>query len=184
MLDANAQSNITRTLEAPFTGQGTVTIEQDSRLQKRLMGETLIKRTDSSATNHPIKAATSAAHSTLPTHSMISTHSVVPQSDHEVLPIQAPPTGNLRKQSGGYRIQIYSGPASRDAKRQAAAIASKARNYFPEVAAYPIFVSPRWVVVVGDFTSREAANEMRQQIKKSGAFQEVSIVRSQILVAQ
>ena len=115
---------------------------------------------------------------------MISTHSVVPQSDHEVLPIQAPPTGNLRKQSGGYRIQIYSGPASRDAKRQAAAIASKARNYFPEVAAYPIFVSPRWVVVVGDFTSREAANEMRQQIKKSGAFQEVSIVRSQILVAQ
>ena len=188
MLGANAQSNITRVLEAPVKGQGTVVIEQDARLQKRLMGETLVKRIDSSATSHSIKTvtssvtSTSSARSTSLTHPT-STHSAVSQNDHEAA-IQTPPTGNLRKQSGGYRIQIYSGPATRDAKRQAAAAAGKARIYFPELAAYPIFVSPRWVVVVGDFTNREAANEMRQHIKKSGAFQEVSIVRSQILVAQ
>lgn len=189
MLGVNAQSNITRVLEAPVAGQGTVVIEQDARLQKRLMGETLVKRIDSSATSHSIKtttssseASTSSARSTSLTHPT-STHSVVSQNDHET-PIQTPPTGNLRKQSGGYRIQIYSGPATRDAKRQAAIAAGKARFYFPELAAYPIFVSPRWVVVVGDFTNREVANEMREHIKKSGAFQEVSIVRSQILVAQ
>ena len=55
MLGANAQSNITRVLEAPVKGQGTVVIEQDARLQKRLMGETLVKRIDSSATSHSIK---------------------------------------------------------------------------------------------------------------------------------
>ncbi|MFA6873317.1 MAG: SPOR domain-containing protein [Bacteroidaceae bacterium] len=175
--EANAQSNIIRTLEKPVNGQGTVTIEQDLRLQKRLMGETFVKRTDSSSTNHSIKSTT------LQESKFSSTHPNLSQDIHESSS-QSPATVNLRKQSGGYRIQIYSGPATRDAKKEAAAAASKARIYFPEVAAYSIFVSPRWVVVVGDFTNREAANEMRQRIKESGAFQEVSIVHSQILVAQ
>lgn len=185
IFEANAQSNITRTLEAPVTGQGTVTIDQDLRLQKRVMGETFVKKADSSATSHSTKPTNSQGVIPSSTHpnQATSVHSTLPQNIHESA-IQAPPTVNLRKQSGGYRIQIYSGPATRDAKKEAAAAASKARIYFPEVAAYPIFVSPRWVVVLGDFTNREAANEMRQRIRESRAFQEVSIVRSQILVAQ
>ncbi len=82
----------------------------------------------------------------------------------------------------GYRIQIYSGPASRDAKNAATAAAVKSRQVMPDLEAYAMFVSPRWLCVVGDFITREEAEEARERLQKTGEFGLLTIVRSQVFV--
>src|SRR3712207_3740684 len=44
----------------------------------------------------------------------------------------------------GYRIQVYAGNNSREAKNAATAVAAKVRAIFPELGTYVTFLSPRW----------------------------------------
>ena len=82
--------------------------------------------------------------------------------------------------SRGYRIQVYAGNNSRQARDEANAIAAKIREEFPEMPVYTYFQSPRWLCRVGDFKSMEEAYESMRKLKESGKFKEVTIVREQI----
>ncbi len=184
---AMAQNSIVRSLETPVSGQGAVTVHQDERLTEWLKkGSVPAKRTSASSAGNNGSGThnSSSVKKTLPVDNKENklvahrTDSVsVPAPRRHLLPSE------VVKRSG-YRVQIYSGPATREAKNQAASAAAKARQYFPDVAAYPIFVSPRWVCVVGDFLTHEEAASMKQRIHKSRAFNESTIVRSQIIVPQ
>lgn len=83
----------------------------------------------------------------------------------------------------GYRIQVYAGNNSRNARSEANGVASRVKEYFPELKVYTSFTSPRWLCRVGDFRSIEEADAVMRQLKKTGVFREVSIVKEQVNIA-
>lgn len=80
----------------------------------------------------------------------------------------------------GYRVQAYAGNNTRQAKNDAHNVASRIREYFPDLVVYTSFNPPRWLCRVGDFRSIEEADAMMRKLKATGVFKEVSIVRDQI----
>lgn len=80
----------------------------------------------------------------------------------------------------GYRIQVYAGNGSRVARNEAREIEQRIKMEFPEIPVYTFFQSPRWLCRVGDYRSVEEADAAMRQLKATGKFKEVSIVREQI----
>lgn len=80
----------------------------------------------------------------------------------------------------GFRVQVYAGNNSRNARNEANAMAEKVKEQFPDLAVYTHFINPRWLCRVGDFRSIEEADAVMQKLKDTGMFKEVSIVRGQI----
>nr|WP_321335195.1 SPOR domain-containing protein [uncultured Bacteroides sp.] len=83
----------------------------------------------------------------------------------------------------GYRVQVYAGNNSRDARNEAQNMALKVKEYFPDIKVYTSFASPRWLCRVGDFRSIEEADAAMRKLKSTGVFKEVSIVREQINIS-
>lgn len=82
--------------------------------------------------------------------------------------------------SAGYRVQVYAGNNSRTARNEATQMATKVKEYFPDLKTYAFFTSPRWLCRVGDFRSIEEADAMMRKLRATGVFKEVSIVKDQI----
>lgn len=80
----------------------------------------------------------------------------------------------------GYRLQVYAGNNTRQAKNEAHNAASRIREHFPELPVYTTFNPPRWLCRAGDFRSIEEADAMMRQLRASGVFKEVSIVKDHI----
>ena len=95
--------------------------------------------------------------------------------------MERPATGEQTViKTSGFRIQAYAGNNTRQAKNDADRVASRVKEYFPELSVYTSFISPRWLCRVGDFRSIEEADAMMRRLKATGMFKEVSIVRDQI----
>ena len=84
--------------------------------------------------------------------------------------------------SRGYRVQVYAGNNSRKARNEAAAVSEKVKEEFPDMPVYTFFQPPRWLCRVGDFKSIEEAHVAMRQLKATGVFKEVAIVREQIII--
>ena len=82
----------------------------------------------------------------------------------------------------GYRVQVYAGNNSRRARNEAVAVSDKVKEKFPEMPVYTFFQPPRWLCRVGDFKSIEEAHVAMRQLKATGVFKEVTIVREQIII--
>lgn len=82
--------------------------------------------------------------------------------------------------SSGYRIQVYAGNNTRQAKNEAYAVATRIKEYFPDLTVYTFFNPPRWLCRAGDYRSIEEADAMMRRLRATGVFKEVSIVREQI----
>ncbi len=82
----------------------------------------------------------------------------------------------------GYRVQVYAGNNSRKARDEAQEVSSKVKEKFPEMPVYTFFQPPRWLCRVGDFKSIEEAHVAMRQLKSTGVFKEVTIVREQIFI--
>ena len=80
----------------------------------------------------------------------------------------------------GFRVQVYAGNNSRQARSEANRVATKVKEEFPELPVYTYFQPPRWPCRVGDFKSIEEAHVTMRKLKATGVFKEVSIVREQI----
>ena len=89
-------------------------------------------------------------------------------------------TENRVLKSQGFRVQVYAGNNTSRAKNEAHAVGSRIKEYFPELSVYTSFNSPRWLCRVGDFRSIEEADAMMRQLRATGVFKEVSIVKEQI----
>ena len=85
--------------------------------------------------------------------------------------------------SSGYRIQVYAGNNTRNAKLEAMRVASDVRSFFPEVSVYSFFSPPRWLCRVGDFRTMEEAYSMMRKLKATRVFHEVSIVKDRVNVS-
>lgn len=82
--------------------------------------------------------------------------------------------------AAGYRVQVYAGSNTRQAKNEAHTVAASVKELFPDLLVYTFFTPPRWLCRVGDYRSIEEADAMMRRLRSSGQFKEVSIVRDQI----
>lgn len=80
----------------------------------------------------------------------------------------------------GFRVQVFAGNNSQQARTEATQMAAKVKELFPDLEVYTQFVSPRWLCRVGDYRSIEEADAVMRQLKETGDFKELSIVRTVI----
>jgi hypothetical protein len=83
----------------------------------------------------------------------------------------------------GFRIQVYRGGGTRDAKQKAQSVGNQLKNKFPGQPVYTHFYSPNWTVRMGNFKTQEEAVKMLRQVKKAG-FGSATLVRGPITVSQ
>jgi len=80
----------------------------------------------------------------------------------------------------GYRVQLFAGSNSRQAREAAQKIAKEVRQQF-DYRVYSLFDSPRWICRVGDFQTYEAANQAMRELRAKGNYKEAVIVRDKVL---
>lgn len=153
-LSTFAQSFITH-LERRTQNCGVVTISQSKEIEALVNGTTSV-----------------------PASNQVTATSVQTTQNSEEETVQT--TKKLR--TSGYRIQVYSGGNSRNARNNAYAVAEKVKRMFPEMNVYTHFASPRWICRAGDFKTYEEANDVLQQMRESGMFTGISIVKDQIVL--
>ena len=79
----------------------------------------------------------------------------------------------------GFRIQIYAGNNTRDARSKALQAEDYIKENYPELPVYTVFKSPRWLCTVGDFLSFEAAYDVMHRLRKESPYKGLIILRNQ-----
>ena len=90
------------------------------------------------------------------------------------------PKGFVNKD--GFRIQIYTGANSRADKEKALKLQTQSKDLFPDYEVYCNFISPRWVVRIGDFETREEAMVFMTEVRKTGISKEVRVVKCKVQI--
>ncbi len=188
-LAANAQTNIIQRLQSDVPGQGKVVIHQDEAITA------LIGNKHNTVARKPVNV------------SPVESKSVSSKKEaSEILSLDSSKHKNMRKEesassmdltlddveseapkkivkAAGYRVQVYAGNNTRNAKLEAMRVASDVRSFFPEVSVYSFFSPPRWLCRVGDFRTMEEAYSMMRKLKATRVFHEVSIVKDRVNVS-
>ena len=81
----------------------------------------------------------------------------------------------------GYRVQVYAGGNSRNARQQAEKIGKEINSLFPGEPVYVHFYSPRWICRMGNYRTYEEAHHILNSVKKMG-YQSAIIVKGKITV--
>lgn len=151
-----AQETFTERLQKPVAGQGTVRLWQDAEIAALANGK---RQTVIAPTRVQTPDTTHLTHNNVDTLML----------------------GTGRKvRMNGYRVQVYAGGNSRDAKHRAYQMEGLVRSKFPDQPVYTRFVSPRWICHVGDFQTREEALQLLQEMRKVGGFSEAITVKCKI----
>lgn len=186
-LPASAQTNIIQKLRRDVPGQGKVTIHQDESVTALIGG----KRTNShkkaaSETQKRMSKAVNGKSDTVTggniKHKNIGKDGVAPSMSLVLDDMEDEAPRKIVKVAG-YRVQVYAGNNTRNAKLEALRVASDVRSFFPEVSVYSFFSPPRWLCRVGDYRSMEEAYTMMRKLKATRVFHEVSIVKDRVNVS-
>ncbi|MCQ2073941.1 MAG: SPOR domain-containing protein [Bacteroidaceae bacterium] len=79
----------------------------------------------------------------------------------------------------GYRIQVYAGNNTREAREKAQEAESCVRENFPDLPVYTFFKSPRWLCTAGDFLYYEEAYDAMRELKSKTSYNNMIILRNQ-----
>lgn len=82
----------------------------------------------------------------------------------------------------GFRIQVFTGANSRADKELAQKLQQRSKDLFPDLKTYCSFISPRWVVRIGDFASREEAMSRLAEVRETGISKEVRLVKCKVQI--
>ena len=75
----------------------------------------------------------------------------------------------------GYRVMVYSGNNSRQARDEANSMAQFMRDKFPAAEVYVVFESPIRTCLYGDYRTREEAEAVMYKLKATKKFKEISV---------
>lgn len=67
----------------------------------------------------------------------------------------------------GFRIQVFMGSKPGAARAEATSKQNAIKESFPELPVYMAYIAPNWKLTVGDFTTREEANLVKQQLQRA-----------------
>ena len=79
------------------------------------------------------------------------------------------------KQVEGYRVLVYSGNNSAQAREEAKAMAEYMRANYPGAEVYVVFESPVRTCEYGDFRTREEAELLMYRLRATKKFREISV---------
>jgi hypothetical protein len=172
------------------SGQGSVNISQDQRLQNIVSGETpVVERkpeAGTSDTKEPVKKNSPSNSNRTSAPRRIQRTQIVDVKD---LPTFGNRSNNdfdvrtgARRRLRGFRIQLFWGNSLRTDQLRAKRLGDKVTGAFPELKAYVSFQQPHWRCRVGDFKTRAGAARYLDKMRKIAP--EAMIVRSEIIIYQ
>jgi hypothetical protein len=172
------------------SGQGSVNISQDQRLQNIVSGETpVVERkpeAGTSDTKEPVKKNSPSNSNRTSAPRRIQRTQIVDVKD---LPTFGNRSNNdfdvrtgARRRLRGFRIQMFWGNSLRTDQLRAKRLGDKVTGAFPELKAYVSFQQPHWRCRVGDFKTRAGAARYLDKMRKIAP--EAMIVRSEIIIYQ
>lgn len=168
IFDVFAQTTYTEQLQKSVEGKGVVTIHQSKAITDLVNGITKSTLSQPKVTQSKPQVDTTKT----------TAQETKQKEDSTLVNLQVMTGKKVRV--NGYRIQVYLGGNSRQAKYEAQQMGRRVKGYFGDLAVYTHFVSPHWICRVGDFRTYEEANEVFQQLKQTNNFNEAVIVKSKI----
>ena len=188
----NAQT-FTQRLQQSKNGEGKVTITQDEAIDDLVNGPKDQKTTTATTTSKPDTGTTQRTMVTPLTKNTTATPltqktTVAPRPQQPDTTATASDETTIRKKiiKGGYkvngfRVQVYAGGNSRDARVKAERTGREINALFPGEPVYVHFYSPRWICRMGNYRTYEEASEILRAVKKLG-YQSAIIVKGKITV--
>ena len=182
-MNADAQT-FTQRIQKPVAGQGTVTIHQDSVIDRLVNNATLgIKSASPAAkpaTQKPASQPGSASQSSQTGSTSLTSSSSLYSSPDTVDTSKKVIRGGYKV--AGYRVQAFAGGNSRKDRQRAELTRNDIKSHYPNVPVYVHFYSPRWICRVGNYRTYEEAHQMLVSLRDLG-FDQATIVKGKITVA-
>lgn len=182
LLAANAQTTFTQRLQKSNAGEGKVTVTQSKEIDDLVNGPQDVVTTPAKQNTQ----STQNNQNTLTTPSASKTQRPQISTQPEVT-IDTTYTTEPRKKIlkgykvNGYRVQVYAGGNSRDARVKAERTGREINSLFPGEPVYVHFYSPRWICRMGNYRTYEEAHQKLNAVKKLG-YQSAIIVKGKITV--
>ena len=192
LLAANAQSSFTQQLQQSKQGEGKVTVTQDQVITDLVDGpKTTVTPAKQQAQTQPATTKqtddknNTATNQNKPDSGASNQRPVITEKTQHP-DTTATDDGRKKVIKGGYkingyRVQVYAGGNSRDARIKAERIGKEINSLFPGEPVYVHFYSPRWICRMGNYRTYEEANERLRAVKKLG-YSSAIIVKGKITV--
>ena len=193
---ASAQTTFTQRLQEEKQGEGKVTVTQDKAIDELVNGPQVTVSTQ------PQKTITPQTTQTTPQKTGDNKTTATTEQQHkpDSETTQRPVVTEQEQQSdtttiddgrkkimkggykiNGYRVQVFAGGNSRDARIKAERVGKEINALFPGEPVYVHFYSPRWICRMGNYRTYEEANERLRAVKKLG-YSSAIIVKGKITV--
>ena len=203
---ANAQTTFTQRLQKSNAGEGKVTVTQSKEVDDLVNGPqdvvTPARQTTQPTLSNQSNKSNQGNKSNQTTQSNQNTQKQ-PEKQPERQPEEKPKhpqiaaqpettidttyTEDTRKKVmkgykvNGYRVQVYAGGNSRDARVKAERTGREINSLFPGEPVYVHFYSPRWICRMGNYRTYEEAHQILNAVKKLG-YKSAIIVKGKITV--
>ncbi len=199
LLAVNAQSTFTQRLQKSNAGEGKVTVTQSKEIDDLVNGPqdvvTPVKQntlpqnqTTPKTQNTPNTQTTQTPLATQkqteekPQQSQRPQLSTQPEATPDTAYTAEPRKKVLKGYKvNGYRVQVFAGGNSRDARVKAERTGREINALFPGEPVYVHFYSPRWICRMGNYRTYEEAHQMLNAVKKLG-YNSAIIVKGKITV--
>ena len=182
-MNADAQT-FTQRIQKPVAGQGTVTIHQDSVIDRLVNNATLgiksVSAPTKPATQKPASQPGSASQSSQTGSTSLTSSSSLSSSVDTVDTSKKVIRGGYKV--AGYRVQAFAGGNSRADRIKAEQTGNNIKAQFADVPVYVHFYSPRWICRVGNYRTYEEAHQMLVSLRKLG-YSQATIVKGKITVS-
>ena len=187
---ANAQT-FTQRLQKSNAGEGKVTVTQSKEIDDLVNGPQDVN-TQSNQSNQnmpttqktPVTPTTQKQGEEKEKPQQTQRPQITPQSELTPDTTFTPePRKKVLKgyKVNGYRVQVFAGGNSRDARVKAERTGREINALFPGEPVYVHFYSPRWICRMGNYRTYEEAHQMLNAVKKLG-YQSAIIVKGKITV--
>ncbi len=194
ILAASAQTTFTQRLQEEKKGEGKITVTQDKAI------EDLVNGPQTTVSTQQQKTTTTPQTTTRKEDDKKATATTEQQHKPDSGSTQRPTVAEKEQRSdsttiddgrkkvmrggykiNGYRVQVYAGGNSREARIKAERTGREMNALFPGVPVYVHFYSPRWICRMGNYRTIEEANQQLRAVKNLG-YSSAIIVKGKITV--
>ena len=194
LLAASAQTTFTQRIQKSNAGEGKVTVTQSKEIDDLVNGPQDVKtqstQSNQNTQNNPNtqsnqktqilqRQAEEKEKPQQPQHPQITTQ---PEMTIDTTYTDEPRKKVMKGYKvNGYRVQVFAGGNSRDARVKAERTGREINALFPGEPVYVHFYSPRWICRMGNYRTYEEAHQILNAVKKLG-YQSAIIVKGKITV--
>ena len=182
LLAASAQTTFTQRIQKSNAGEGKVTVTQSKEIDDLVNGpQDVVTPVKQNTQTTPSNQTTQKTQTTQNTQSTQKQAEEKPQQTQRpqvsTQPEMTPDTtytDESRKKVlkgykvNGYRVQVFAGGNSRDARVKAEKTGREINALFPGEPVYVHFYSPRWICRMGNYRTYEEAHQILNAVKKLG----------------